>query len=165
MVLIKNVCICSVLADSIGKCVCYCICVGGLSSCLLVIFWQHSDAPDMTKSNTQTIDYPYPTTNTPPLTTHHALVVSEALRCVCPFGDDRDAKENDWDDVSMSDKFSRKQLWNVAIVVLRRQKPSTNALDGLYLPCVDSMLEACWVEGCDESLSRHICAWWKITVN
>ena len=36
MVRIKNVCVCSVLADGDGKCVCYRICVGGVSSCLLV---------------------------------------------------------------------------------------------------------------------------------
>ena len=63
---------------------------------------------------------------------------------MCPACDDeRDAKEDDCDsDVSKSDQFSRKQLRNATILVLRRQKPSTNALDGLYLPCVDRMLEA-----------------------
>ena len=116
----------------------------------------------MAKSNPQAIDYPYPTTNTPPLTTHHALIVCEAVHRVCPCDDDRDAKEDDCDsDVSMSDQFSRKQLRNATIVVLRRQKPSTNTLDGLYLPCVDHMLEACWAEGCDESLPRHTCVWQK----
>ena len=30
-------------------------------------------------------------------------------------------------------------------------------LDELYLPCVDRMLEAHWVEGCDESLPRRTC--------
>ena len=74
---------------------------------------------------------------------------------MCPCDDDRDAKEDDCKDESMSDQFSRKQLRNVAIVVLRRQKPS--ALDGLYLPCVDHMLEARWVEGCDVALSRCTC--------
>ena len=69
-----------------------------------------------------------------------------------------DAKEDDRDpDVFMSDQFSRKELRNATILVLRRQKPSTNALDGLYLPCVDRMLEARWVEGCDESLPRRTC--------
>ena len=120
------------------------------------LFWQH-DAPDMTKSNTQTIDYLYPTTKTPPLTTHHARIVSKAVRCVCPCDDDRDAKEDDCEDVSTSDQFSRKQLRNAMIVVLRRQKPSTNALDGLYLLCVDRMLEARWVECCYESLPGCSC--------
>ena len=83
----------------------------------------------------------------------------EAVRCVCPWNDERDAKENDWSDES--DQYSQKQLRNAMILVLRRQKPPTNALDGLYLPCVDSMLEAHWVEGCAVSLSRHTCVWWK----
>ena len=40
-------------------------------------------------------DSPYPTTNSPPLTTHPALVVCEALRCRCPCDDVRDGKEDD----------------------------------------------------------------------
>ena len=76
---------------------------------------------------------------------------------MCPCDDDMDAKEDDCKDVSISDQFSRKQLRNAQIVVLRRQKPSTNALDGLYLPWVDRMLEAHWVEGCAESLPRRRC--------
>ena len=70
-------------------------------------FLQHADAPEMAKSNPQAMDYPYPTTNTSPLTTYHALVVCEALRRVCPCDDDRDAKEDDCDsDVLTSDQFS-----------------------------------------------------------
>ena len=100
------------------------------------LFWQHADAPDMAKSNTQAINYPYPITNTPPLTTHHALIVCKVVHGVCPCDNDRDAKDNDCDsDVLTSDQFSRKLLWNATILVLRRQKPSTNALDGLYLLC------------------------------
>ena len=119
-------------------------------------------APKFTKSNTQAIDYPYPTANTPPLTTHHTLIVCEALRYVCPCDDDRDAKEDDCNsDVSTSDQFSRKQLRNAMILVLRRQKPSTNALDGLYLSCVDHMLEARCVEGCAVSLLRRTGVWQK----
>ena len=76
---------------------------------------------------------------------------------MCPCDNDRDAKEGDCKDVSMSDQFSWKQSWNATIVVLRRQKPSTNALDGLYLPCVDRMLEVRWVEGCDESMPGRSC--------
>ena len=77
---------------------------------------------------------------------------------MCSCDDDRDAKEDDCDsDISMSDQFSRKQLQNATILVLRRQKPSTNALDGLYLLWVNRMLEACWVEGCAESLLRRTC--------
>ena len=74
---------------------------------------------------------------------------------MCPWDDERDGKEDDWSDAS--DQFSRKQLQNAMILVLRRQKPLTNALDGLYLPCVDRMLESCWVEGCAVSLPRFIC--------
>ena len=109
------------------------------------------------QTNPQATDYLYPTTNTPPLTIHHTLIVCEAVRCVCPCDDDRDAKEDDCAGVSTSDQFSRKQLRNAVIVVLRRQKPLTNALDGLYLLCVDPMLEARWVEGCAVSLLRHTC--------
>ena len=109
----------------------------------------------MTQSNPQASDYPYQTINTPPLTTHLTLIVCGALHHVCPCDDDMDAKEDDCDsDVSMSDQFSWEQLRNATILVLRRQKSSTNALDRLYLPCVDHMLEAHWVEGCDESLAR-----------
>ena len=95
---------------------------------------------------------------TPPLETQTALT-NEHPRRVCPWDDERNAKENDWSDAS--DEFSQKQLRNATILVLRRQKPLTNALDGLYLPCVDRMLEARWVEGCAVSLSRRTCVWWK----
>ena len=114
------------------------------------------------QTNIQTTNYLYPTTNTSLLTTHHALVVCEAVRRVCPCDDDRDAKEGDCDsDVSTSDQFSWKQLRNATIVVLGRQKPSTNALGGLYLPWMDRMLDARWVEGCAVSLLRRTCVWWK----
>ena len=99
----------------------------------------------MMQTKTEAINCPYPTTNTPSLTIHHTLIVCEAVHCVCPWNDERDAKENNLSDGS--DQFSQKQLWNAMILVLWRQKPLTNAQDGLYLPCVDRMLEACWVEG------------------
>ena len=84
---------------------------------------------EMTQANPQAIDYPYPTTNTPPLTTHHTLIVCGVLRCVCPCDDDRDAKEDDCDsDVSTSDQFSWKHLRTATILVLIRQKPSTNVM-------------------------------------
>ena len=77
---------------------------------------------------------------------------------MCTFDDDRDAKEDDCNDVfGMSDQFSRKQLQNAMLVVLRRQKPLASALDGLYLLCVDHILEAHWVEGCAVSLPRRTC--------
>ena len=121
-------------------------------------WWIFLHALNMMQTNTQTIEYLYSTTNTPPLTTHHTLIVCEAVRRLCSCDDDRDTKEDDWSDVPTSDQFSRKQSRNATILVLRRQKPSTNALDGLYLPFVVYMLEARWVEGCDESLPRRTCA-------
>ena len=135
------------------------------STCVaFLLFWQcacarnHDDDHDCP----QAINYSYPTTNTPPLTTYHALIVCCALRCMCACDDDRDAKEDDCDsDVSTSDQFSWKQLRKATVLVLRWQKPSTNAMNGLYLLCVNRMLEARWVEGCAESLPRHICVWRK----
>ena len=48
-----------------------------------------------------------------------------------------DAKEDNCDsDMSTSDQFSWTQLRTSMILVLRRQTPSTNALDGLYSSCV-----------------------------
>ena len=41
------------------------------------------------------------------------------------------------------------------ILALKRQKPLTNALDGLYLPCADGMLEVHWVEGRADKLRWH----------
>ena len=85
------------------------------------------------KTDPQAIDHPYLTTNTPPLTTQHALIVCEALRGMCLCDDDRDAKEDDCDDAFVTSvQLSRKQLRNATILVLRRQKPSINVLDGLY---------------------------------
>ena len=127
----------------------------------LFYFSGNTHTVDMAQTNIQTTDYLYPTTNTPPLTTHHTLIVCEAVRRVCPCGNDRDAKEGDCEDVSTSDQFNWKQLWNAAIEVLRRQKPSTNALDGLYLKFVDHMLEAWWVDCCDESVPGRSCVWRK----
>ena len=61
----------------------------------------------MTQTNPQALDYPYPTTNTPPVTTYHALIVCGALRRVCPCDDDRDTKEDDRDDTFLTpDQFS-----------------------------------------------------------
>ena len=124
----------------------------GLNRCdCLLCCWTFCQAQPcikMIQTKTEAIDYPYPTTNTPSLTIHHTLIVCEAVRRVCPWYDERDAHENDWSDVS--NQFSRKQLRNAMILVLRRQKPSTNALDGL-----DCMLEARWVEGCVVSLLRR----------
>ena len=57
---------------------------------------------DMITTDPLAIDYPYPTTNIPPLITHHAFNVCEALRRVCPCDDARDAKEDDYN----SDMFT-----------------------------------------------------------
>ena len=78
----------------------------------------HRDDADQHSSYRLPLD---PTTNTPSLTIHHALIVCEAVRRVCPFDDDMDAKKDDWSDAP--DQFSRKQLRNATILVLRRQKP------------------------------------------
>ena len=77
-----------------------------------------------------------PTTNTSPLTTHLALNVCGALRHQCSFDDDKDGKEDDCapDAVFTSDQFSWKQWRKATILALKRQKPLTNALDGMYLP-------------------------------
>ena len=40
VVRLRNIYVCSVLADSVGMCVCYRICVGVVSSCLLVNVWR-----------------------------------------------------------------------------------------------------------------------------
>ena len=99
-------------------------------------------------------DSPYPTTNTPPLTTHHALNVCGALRRVCSCDDDRNGKEDDCapDMVSTSDQFSWKKWRKAMILALKRQKPLTNALDGLYLSCADRILQVRWVEGRADTL-------------
>ena len=122
------------------------------------IFDRRTNASDMTKTDSQAIHNPYQTTNTPPLTTHHALIVCGALRRVCPCDDDRDAKEDDRDDVFVaSEQFSRKQLRNATTLVLRRQKPSIN-MPWMDCICRVRIVETRWVEGCaEESLPRRTC--------
>jgi len=88
----------------------------------------------------------YSTSNTPPLTTHLALNVCEALRRQCPCDEYRDAKGRDcvFDlAFAASDQFSRKQLHRATTCFLRRQRPWTSALGGSYLPCLNCML-GCW---------------------
>ena len=82
----------------------------------------------------------------------------------CPCDDDGGVREDHCspDVVFTSDQFSRKQLRNAAILALKTQKPSTNALNGLHLPCVDRMLEAlgwrlCWVVIAE----AYTCVWRK----
>ena len=44
-------------------------------------------------------------------------------------------------------------------LALKRQKPLTNALDGLYLPCADRMLRVRWIEGRVDTLRWHSSVW------
>ena len=97
----------------------------------------------------------YSNSTTPPLTTHLALNVCEALRRQCPCDEYRDAKGRDcvFDlAFAASDQFSRKQLHRATTCFLRRQRPWTNALGGLCLPCLNRMLGCRWVDGRDEAL-------------
>jgi len=98
----------------------------------------------------------YSTSNTPPLTTHLALNVCEALRRQCPCDEYRDEKRSDWIHdvvyIYTSDQFHRKQLSRAMTCWLRRQRPWNNALGGLYLPCLNRMLGCRWVDGRGEAL-------------
>ena len=102
-------------------------------------------------------DSPYPTTNTPLLTTHFVLIVCGALRHQYLCDDDSDRKEYNcaFDVAYTLDQFSWKQRRKAMILALRRQKPLTNALDGLYLPCAVCKLRVLWDESCAESLRFH----------
>ena len=90
-----------------------------------------------------TIDGPYLTTNSPPPpTTHLALNVCEALRhpSLCEA---RDVKDEDKLVHWAYGLFSGKQLTVVMCLELRKQKPLSNALDGLYLLC-EEHIRPCW---------------------
>ena len=112
-----------------------------------------SDLDVLTNSMSPTAAHPtahtYSTSNTPPLTTHLALNVCEALRGQCPCDEYRDETRNDWFfhvcTSYTSDQFRRKQLHRATTV--RRQRPWTNALGGLHLPCLNRMLGCRWVDG------------------
>ena len=106
----------------------------------------------------------YSTSNISPLTTHLALNVCEALRRQCPCDEYRDAKGRDcvFDlAFAASDQFSRKQLHRATTCFLRRQRPWTNALGGLCLPCLNRMLGCRWVDGRDEALRWYTSEWRK----
>ena len=45
------------------------------------------------------------------------------------------------------------------ILALKRQKPLTNALDGLYLTCADRILLVFWVKGRADTLRWHASMW------
>ena len=130
---------------------------------LVVVSFTFSDFGCSTTNMHHTAVHPtahtYSTSNTPPPTAHLALNVCEALRGQCPCDGDRDATRNDWfchvcTYISYtSDRFSRKTLHRATTV--RRQRPWTNALGGLYLPCLNRMLGCRWVDGRDEVLRRY----------
>ena len=107
----------------------------------------------------------YSTSNTPPLTTHLALNVFGTLRGQCPCDEDRDETRNDWfchvcTYISYtSDRFCQKTLHRATTV--RRQRPWTNALGGLHMPCLNRMLGGRWVDGRDEALRWYTSEWGK----
>ena len=103
----------------------------------------------------RTIDVPYLTTNSPPPPTIHlALNVCEALRrpSLCEAGDVKDEDKLVHLEFGL---FSGKQLRAVMCLELRKQKPLSNALDGLYLLCEEHMLRTQWKGGYDGTLSRQ----------
>ena len=101
-----------------------------------------------------TADGPYPTTNSPPPTTHLVLNACEALRrpSLCEARDVRDKGELVHFSYSL---FSGKQLPAVMCLELRKQKPLSNALNGLYLLCEEHILQTQWKEGHVDPLSRQ----------
>ena len=96
----------------------------------------------------------YSNSTTPPLTTHLALNVLMALRGQCPCDEYRDDKGRDWicyvRTSYTSDQCRRKPLHRATTV--RKQRPWTNVLGGLYLPYLNRLLGCRWVDGCDEAL-------------
>ena len=87
-----------------------------------------------------TPDVSYPATNSPPSTTHLALNVCEALHCPS-LRKGRDVKDKDRRMSQIYNFFSGKQLTSVMWLELRKQKPLSDALDGLYLLCKEHMLQ------------------------
>ena len=59
------------------------------------------------------------------------------------------------DVVYTSDQFSWKQWRKATILSLKRQKPLTNSLDGMYFPCADRMPLVRWDEGRADTLKWH----------
>ena len=94
-----------------------------------------------------TINVTYLTTNSPlTLTTHLALNFCEALRrpSLCEAGEVKDEDRLVHLGFGL---FSGKQLPAALCLELRKQKPLSNALDGLYLLCKEHMLWAQWKGG------------------
>lgn len=88
------------------------------------------------------------------LGSHLALYFFEALRrpSLCEAGDVKD--EDKLMHLAFG-LFSGKQLRAVMCLELRKQKPLSNALDGLYLLCEEHMLRTQWKGGYDGTLSRQ----------
>ena len=116
----------------------------------------------LSTTDPQTVDYPYPTTNTPPLTTHPpSLFVVHCVACVHVMMIGMQRKMIGTLKFPRQTNLAGNSYTIATILVLRRQKPLTNALDGLYLLCMNRILEARWVGGCGVSLPRRTCVWWK----
>ena len=126
-------------------------------------FWSGCSHQNMPPTAAHPTAHTYSTSNTPPLTTHLALNVCEALRGQCPCDEYRDETRNDWFfhvcTSYTSDQFRRKQLHRATTV--RRQRPWTNALGGLYLPCLNRMLGCRWVDGRAVALRWYTSEWGK----
>ena len=105
----------------------------------------------------------YSNSTTPPLTTHLALNVLMALRGQYPCDEYRDDKRSDWicyvRTSYTSDQYRRKTLHRATTV--RKQRPWTNVLGGLYLPYLNRLLGCRWVDGCDEALRWYTSEWGK----
>ena len=101
-----------------------------------------------------TADGPYPTTTSLSPTTPLALNVCEALRrpSLCEA---KDVKEEDELMHFAYGLFSEKQLPAVMCLELRKQKPFSNALDGLYLMYEEHTLWTQWKGGHVGTLSRQ----------
>ena len=93
--------------------------------------------------------------NSPPATTHLALNACEALRrpSLCKA---RDVKDEDRQVPWIPGLFSGKQLTEVMCLELRKQKPLSDALDGLYLLCEKHMLRTRWEGGHAGTLWRQV---------
>ena len=63
----------------------------------IIFFFSSHARTKLMQTNTQAMDYPYPNTNTPSLTIHHALLFCEALCRMCPCDDNRKANQDDCD--------------------------------------------------------------------
>ena len=111
----------------------------------------------MSATTAQPIAHTYSTSNTPPLTTHLALNVCEALRGQCPCDEYRDEMRHVWCHVftllnvrpNLPETVTQSNdVW--------KQRPWTNALGGLYMSCLNRMLGRRWIDGRDEALRWYM---------